>query len=131
MLLIFRPARFIVRGGVFFDYASQVTNYFNREDTVLSGSNIVNLRQRLGHYGAPQDLVDTGKIVDIDVTEHWHEIADGNDDGFCYDVPASHSFYRTDPTFARDVVETIQGNKDPRSIGSRRPIGETGRFHLK
>lgn len=117
-------------GKFFLESASRITNYFNREDTVLATSNVkrYNSAPRLGRHGAPINLLDD--IVDVDVTDHWLTVSQANGVGTIGDVPASHNFYRNDILFARDMAQTIKGDIDRRAIASRGFSEEPGRLTL-
>ncbi|MEM1302284.1 MAG: alpha/beta fold hydrolase, partial [Pseudomonadota bacterium] len=84
------------------------TNYFSRDDAALQTSNAKRalFSPRLGAVGAPDDV--TPLMSDIDMTDHWLSIKDTNDDRLFADIPFSHTFYRSDPVFARDVAMVIR-----------------------
>lgn len=62
------------------------------------------------------------------MSDHWLKVAKGNDTGFIADIPLSHSFYREDKVFARDVADTIKGDLDRRNIPIRKVIEGKLRF---
>ena len=102
-----------------FDKSQRFTNYFNRRDKVLATSNMKRLLSspRLGRHGAPKEVRD--KVVDIDMTDYWRELAGDNDENRLGDIPLSHSFYQTDQNFARDVALTLKGELDRRELPNR------------
>lgn len=104
-----------------FDKSQRITNYFNLHDAVLATSNAKRFMSspRLGRHGAPDVVLD--RVVDVDLSDHWLDVAKNNDAGFIGDVPLSHSFYREDKVFAQDVAYTIIGDLDRRKIPKRKP----------
>ena len=103
-----------------FAHSQRITNYFNVHDAVLATSNVKRFASspRLGRHGAPKSVLD--KVVDVDMSDHWLEVAKDNDVGTIGDIPLSHSFYREDKVFAQDVADTIKGDLDRRKIPTRK-----------
>jgi esterase/lipase superfamily enzyme len=108
-------------GMELFRRSQRFTNYFNFHDVVLATSNVKRFMTapRLGRHGAPQEVLD--KVADVDLSDHWLEVAKNNDKNFIQDVPYSHAFYREDKVFAQDVAYTIKGDMDRRKIPKRHP----------
>lgn len=114
-----------------FDKSQRFTNYFNRHDTALATSNAKRFLSspRLGRHGAPESVL--GKVVDVDMSGRWEHVAANNAQGILRDKLLSHSFYKDDEKFARDVANTIIGDIDRRNMPDRqRHEGEPGRFMI-
>lgn len=114
-----------------FDRSQRFTNYFNRHDAALATANAKRFLSspRLGRHGVPKDTLD--KLVDVDVSDRWSERARSNGEGIFGDARLSHSFYKDDPVFGKDVADTIAGNLDRREIPTREAHDEPGRLLLK
>lgn len=115
-----------------FQKPARISNYFNRADIALASSNMKRMlgAPRLGRHGTPTKILE--KIADIDVSRRWQKLDRQVFWPDLTDVPASHSFYFSDPLFLQDLILTLKGDLDRRIFPTRDPHPtESGRLALK
>lgn len=102
-----------------FRHAKRITNYQNPFDAVLKMSSIKRLgtEPRIGRVGIAADAPDT--LVNVNVGDHWRQLAPTERDPL---GAWSHSWHFDDPTFAKDLFLTLQGDIDRHAIPTRREL---------
>ncbi|WP_430809532.1 MULTISPECIES: alpha/beta hydrolase [unclassified Carboxylicivirga] len=109
-----------------FQHSVRITNYQNPFDRALKLSNVkrFGVSPRIGRVGVPDNKPET--VVNVNVGDHWRELkrSDNNSDGSW-----SHSWHFDDPTFADDLVYTLNGDIDRNSIPTR--VLQNGNLTLK
>lgn len=106
---------------------TRLTCYSSRHDKVLALSNIkrAGIKPRAGRVGLPDNA--PSKAVNVDCSDYWTTIPKSQK------VIGSreHSWHIGDPTFTRDMIDTLNG-VDREVTGTRTPVGTgTNRFQLK
>jgi hypothetical protein len=106
-------------------HAYRLTNYFNQYDEVLAISNAkrAGVEERVGRVGLPQGA--PTKTVNVNCSERYHTLTEGNPLAAIGDFSYSHHWYFTDALFFRDLALTLKGGQD-RNVIAKRTV-ETGR----
>ncbi len=111
-----------------FDHAIRITNYQNPYDNALKASNVkrLGLAPRAGRVGWPDDPSEN--VVNVHTGNYWREhIAQLSDD----DIHGnnSHSWRFFDKRFSEDLVHTLGGDIDRRTIPTRELVD--GELHMR
>jgi esterase/lipase superfamily enzyme len=109
-------------------HCTRLTNYSNRNDSVLKLSNVkrLGMASRVGRVGLPADHPD--KAVDVNCTEYFASLnseasiknADQSEAIGSFD----HSWHIGNRVFARDLFETLRGDLDRTAIPTRELTGD-------
>jgi esterase/lipase superfamily enzyme len=102
-------------------HAVRLTNYSNPYDAVLSISNVkrVGVSPRAGRIGLPANA--PPKAVNVNCGDYY----DAHREDFAGIPNADHSWYFYDPTFMKDVHETLKGEID-RDVFKTRDVSQSG-----
>lgn len=104
------------RSASLYRHALAVTNYASSYDTTLKLSNVKRLgtATRAGRSGLPNNS--PAHALNIDCGDYFQSLPNDTN---------SHSWYLTDPLFAKDAVLTLIGDIERRALPTRKP-GPTG-----